>query len=136
MIERLQDFIETQFAISQDELLVHLQRASVIFAAISFVLATSLIVAFESVFLRFNSVSDLEVGRITDRNIVAPQNGGSYVSDVLTEARRNEVRNSVQPIYSAPEPDIARTWGERAEQTLDFIEDIRAAGRYARTTTR
>ncbi len=131
MIERLQDFIETQFSISQEELLVYIQRAGVIFAGILFVLASTLIVAFDSVFLRFNSASELEIGRITDRNIVAPQNGGSYVSEVLTNARREEVRNSVQPIYSAPEPDIARTWGERAEQTLDFIEDIRATGRYA-----
>lgn len=131
MIERLQDFIEARFSISREELFVYLQRAGIVLAGILFVLAATLIVAFDSVFLRFNSASDLEIGRITDRNIVAPQNGGTYVSEVLTEARREEARNNVQPIYSAPEPDIARTWGERAEQTLDFVEDIRATSRYA-----
>ncbi|GAB5492399.1 MAG: HDIG domain-containing protein [Phototrophicaceae bacterium] len=131
MIERLQDFIETQFSIPRDDLLRYSQRGAVTFAGILFVLVATLIVAFDSIFLRFNSASGLEVGQIADRNIVAPANGGSYVSNVLTDIRRAEAQANVQPIYSAPEPDIARIWGERAEQTLDFIEDIRATNRYA-----
>ena len=131
MIKRLQDFIETQFSIPHDELGLYFQRGAVVFAGIMFVLVATLIVAFDSIFLRFNSASGLEVGQIADRNIVAPANGGSYVSNVLTDIRRAEAQANVQAIYSAPEPDIARIWGERAEQTLDFIKDIRATSRYA-----
>lgn len=130
MIEQFGQFIEERLPISQEETVLYLNRAAIVFAVFSFLIASTVIVAFDSIFQGFSGTSDLEIGQVANRDIVAPPGGGSYISELLTELNRQDVRASVQPIYSAPELNIARTWSQRAEQTLDFIDDVRAAGRY------
>jgi len=130
MIERLQQFIKTRFSITPEQLTTFGKRSLVTIATILFVLISTVIVAFDSVFLSTGSASNLAIGKVAGRDITAPGNAAPYVSEILTERAREDARSNVQPIYSRPEQDTARTWDERAEQALDFIEDVRAAGRY------
>ncbi|MGB7337751.1 MAG: HDIG domain-containing metalloprotein [Phototrophicaceae bacterium] len=130
MINRVQQFIETQYGIPEEQLTLYLQRFAVVIAALTFVLVASIIVAFDSVFLSLNNAASLNIGQIASRAIVAPPSGGSFVSEVLTERAREDARNSVPPTYSSSSIATVRTWDQRAEQTIAFIDDIRAAGRY------
>ncbi|MGJ3240667.1 MAG: HD family phosphohydrolase [Anaerolineae bacterium] len=129
MIAYLQQLFETRYSIAPEQLARYVQRGLVTIAGLMFVLVATTIVAFDSIFLQFSNTA-IEVGQIATRNIVAPPGGGSYVSEILTRRAREEARNSVQPIYASPELDTTRTWDERAERTLNFINDVRAAGRY------
>lgn len=130
MIERLQQVIETRFSITPEQLEIFGKRSLVTIAALLFVLTSTVIIAFDTVFLSTGSANNLAIGKVANRDITAPANATSYVSTILTERARDDARNTVQAIYSRPEQDTARTWDERAEQTLDFIENVRAAGRY------
>lgn len=130
MIERLGQFLEERLSLPYEQIVTGIRWSIAGVAVLIFVLVATTIIAFESLFLRFSSTTDLAVGQIANRSIVAPANGGSYESAVLTESLREEARANVQPIYSTPDSEVARTWEQRAVQTLDFIDDVRAAGRY------
>ncbi|MEL6306594.1 MAG: HDIG domain-containing metalloprotein [Chloroflexota bacterium] len=130
MIERLGQILEDRLSLPREQIIQGIQWTIAGVAILTFVLVATFIIAFESIFSRFSSTADLAIGQVANRNIVAPANGGSYISEVQTENLREEARNSVQPIYSTPDLEVARTWGQRAEQTLEFIDDVRAAGRY------
>lgn len=130
MIERLLDFIEAQYSITQEQLTQYAQRSLIVVAVLIFVLVSTVIVAFDSVFLRLNSNAVIEVGNVASGSIVAPTDL-TYESAILTELARDEARNSVQATYSSPSLTTVRTWDQRAEQTLDFIDDVRASKRYA-----
>ena len=130
MIERLQQFIETRYSITQEQLTLYAQRSLVTIAVVIFVLVSTILVAFDNVFLRFNSSAVIEPGKVVNQRIVAPTDL-SYESAILTERAREDARNNVQPTYASPSLTTVRTWDQRAEQTLDFIDDIRASGRYA-----
>lgn len=130
MIERLLQFIETQYSITQEQLEQYAWRTLVVIAALIFVLVSTVIVAFDTVFLRLNSSAILEAGSVANRSIVAPADL-SYESEILTDRAREEARNNVLTIYFPPSTITVRTWDERAEQTLNFIDDVRASQRYA-----
>ncbi|MFN2158822.1 MAG: HD family phosphohydrolase [Anaerolineales bacterium] len=50
----------------------------------------------------------------------------SYVSEVLTEQRREAAADAVQPIYSAPDTEIARKQLDRLRSTLEYITNVRS----------
>ncbi len=103
-----------------------LHVTGVFVATASFVLLTTLLVAYESIFLGVNNIAALREGDVTPQDIRAPQTIAPYVSDVLTEQRQQEVRNAVDPIYYPPDPAISRQQSDFARQVLAYIDNVRA----------
>jgi cyclic-di-AMP phosphodiesterase PgpH len=134
MIELLSTYLEQRFRIPKEKATRLLQRAVIGAAAIFFVLVSTFLVAFDSIFTTGNSIIPLEEGstnpQLAPRDFFAPPNGGSYISESLTEARRQEARDSVQPSYFPADADVNRQQGQILQQTFDYIDDVRAAGRY------
>jgi putative nucleotidyltransferase with HDIG domain len=134
MIERLSTYLEQRFRIPKEKGMRILQRSVIAGAAFFFVLVSSFLVAFDSIFTTGNTITpfteDSPSPQLAPRDFFAPPNGGSYISEFLTEARREEARNGVQPSYYPADGDINRQQGQILQQTFDYIDDVRAAGRY------
>jgi putative nucleotidyltransferase with HDIG domain len=101
-----------------------LHTVGVILVAVVFVLLATLIVAFDSIFQTQTSIATLTVGSIVEQDIRAPSSI-TYVSDVLTERRRQAAIESVSPIYDPPDPAVARQQTTLLQQILDFIDNVR-----------
>jgi putative nucleotidyltransferase with HDIG domain len=97
----------------------------VIVAAGAFVLISTILVAYDSIFLGANNVSALQVGDIAPQDIRAPISVQPYVSQVLTAEREQQVRENVAEIYFPPDPGVARQQTDLVQQILDYIENIR-----------
>ncbi len=95
-------------------------------AASAFALIATLLVAFDSVFLGANNIAALQVGDIAPQDIRAPVALPPYISQVLTEQRRQEVRAGVAEVYFPPDPAVSRQQTDLAYQILRFIDNIRA----------
>jgi hypothetical protein len=65
------------------------------------------------------------VGQVASQDYTAPSNG-EYISDVRTSLARDSAERAVAPIYTAPDPAIARRQISRLRAALDRIESIRA----------
>lgn len=96
----------------------------VIAVAVVFVLLSTLIVAFDSIFTSQNNVASLQVGSIAGEDIRAPFSI-TYSSDVLTERARQAAVEGVSPIYDPPDPNVARQQITLLQQILDFIDNVR-----------
>lgn len=101
-----------------------LHAFGVVMVAIVFVLFSTLIVAFDSIFQTQSSIALLEVGNIAGEDIRAPASV-TYVSDVLTDRQRQAAIASVSPIYDPPDPTVARQQITLLQQILDFIDNVR-----------
>ncbi|GAB4419015.1 MAG: HDIG domain-containing protein [Anaerolineales bacterium] len=66
----------------------------------------------------------LDVGDVAPRDFQAPE-GIEYVSEVRTEEARLVAERAVQPVYSSPNPSIAREQIERLREALNFISLVR-----------
>jgi len=66
----------------------------------------------------------LSVGDVAPQDLRAPRNI-QYVSDVLTEAARNEAERAVAPVYIPPDMEIARTQSEALNSILVSISAVR-----------
>lgn len=66
----------------------------------------------------------LRVGDVAPRNLQAPRNF-EYVSQARTEEARQAAEKSVQPVYTSPDPGIARKQIDRLTSTLQFISLVR-----------
>ncbi len=62
----------------------------------------------------------LQVGSVAPRDLQAPHDL-EYVSQVRTEEARQAAEKAVQPIYTPPDPSIARKQIDRLTSTLQFI---------------
>ncbi len=71
------------------------------------------------------SYPSLQVGQVAPEDIVAPT-GITYESGVLTEQQRDAAERMVSPIYTPPDPSIARRQMESLRSTLTFITNVRA----------
>ena len=125
MAEQIAQLLEDRFQLPQARMLVILRRTLVFFAGLVFILVATLLVAFDSLFVRFNSIARLEEGDIAPRNIVAP-NDTNYVSEILTARVQVAARNAVAPVFDPPDPNIARQQTQLVQQILDFVENVRA----------
>lgn len=67
----------------------------------------------------------LEAGEVAPRDLQAPQ-AIEYVSEVRTEEARAAAERAIQPVYSPPDPSIARGQIERLRAALDYIGLVRA----------
>src|SRR5690606_12722292 len=71
-----------------------------------------------------NPVATLQVGDVAETDILAPMSI-TYVSDVLTEERRQAAIASVSPVYAPPDPNVARQQIQLLQQIIDFIDNVR-----------
>lgn len=75
--------------------------------------------------------SPLEVGQVALQEYRSPQTL-TYISEVLTEQRREAASMAVAPVYTPPDTQIARQRLEDLRNALAFITSVRADG-YATT---
>ncbi len=73
--------------------------------------------------LRPTSVA-VSVGEVAPRDLQAPRDI-EYVSEVRTEEARQAAEQTVAPVYSAPDPAIARQQIERLRTALQFVTLVR-----------
>ncbi len=66
----------------------------------------------------------LEVGDVAPQNFQAPE-AIEYVSEVRTEDAKLVAESAVQPVYSLPDPSIARGQIERLRDGLNYISLVR-----------
>lgn len=66
----------------------------------------------------------LQVGDVSPRDLQAPRDF-EYVSQVRTEEARQTAEKAVQPVYTPPDPGIARQQIDRLTSTLQFITLVR-----------
>ncbi|MBE0670962.1 MAG: HDIG domain-containing protein [Anaerolineales bacterium] len=97
------------------------------FLQISLIAAVSL-VSFATltlpVSLRSTSQS-LTVGDVAQITLQAPRDI-EYVSEIRTEESRKAAESAVQPVYSTPDPAIARQQIERLRTTMQYITSVRS----------
>ncbi len=74
--------------------------------------------------LRTTSPS-LTVGDVAQITLQAPRDI-EYVSDIRTEEARKAAESAVQPVYSQPDPAIARQQIERLRTAMQYITSVRA----------
>ncbi len=67
---------------------------------------------------------NLAVGDVVPQDIRAPREI-TYLSRVLTEKARREAEREVDPIYTRPDPAIARRQLERLQEVMDFLTALR-----------
>lgn len=67
----------------------------------------------------------MQIGGVAPADIVAPR-GASYQSNYLTSKALEEARNSITPRYLASDPVINRSQLEKLQNTLQFINSVRA----------
>jgi hypothetical protein len=70
-------------------------------------------------------VLSLQVGSVSPQDIMAPLDI-SFQSEVLTEQQRSAAAQSISPVYSIADPQIARTQAEKLSVTLDYMDSLRA----------
>jgi len=74
--------------------------------------------------LRSTSQS-LTVGDVAQITLKSPRDI-EYVSEIRTEESRKAAESAVQPVYSSPDPAIARQQIERLRTTMQYITSVRA----------
>ncbi len=125
MVNWLADLLQRFFRVPSARTRRGLWITGTALAAALFVLMTTILVAFDSVFLGANNIAVLRVDDIAPQDIRAPVDLPSYVSLVLTEQQRERVRESVAEVYYLPDPGVSRQQTELARQILNYITNIR-----------
>lgn len=69
----------------------------------------------------------LAAGQVAGQDYLAPESI-TIVSEVLTEQKRVDAENSITPIYTLPDTNIARRQSERLRAALAFITSVRSDG--------
>jgi putative nucleotidyltransferase with HDIG domain len=93
-----------------------------------FVLAAVSIVTFAALTLPLSlrpAALPIQTGNVATRDIAAPRDD-EYVSQVRTEEARQTAEKAVQPIYTDPDPAIARQQINRLSSTFQLITLTRA----------
>ncbi|GAB4543128.1 MAG: HDIG domain-containing protein [Anaerolineales bacterium] len=70
------------------------------------------------------AAQDLEEGAVTSVALQSPRDV-EYVSDVRTEEARKAAEGAVQPVYTLPDPAIARQQIDRLRTTMQYITSVR-----------
>ena len=70
------------------------------------------------------AIQTVEIGNVATSTIQSPRDI-EYVSEIRTEEARKAAESAVQPVYSLPDPAIARQQIERLRTTLQNITAIR-----------
>ncbi len=67
----------------------------------------------------------LEEGDVAPRDIRSPRRI-TYESAIRTAEQQQQAEKAVPPVYTAPDPNLARQQLERARQALDYLSAVRA----------
>jgi len=67
----------------------------------------------------------LEEGDVAPRDIRSPRRI-TYESTIRTAEQQQQAEAAVPPVYTAPDPNLARQQLERARQVLDYLSAVRA----------
>ena len=124
MLERLSEWLEDRFDLSDERLRGIARRSLIVLAGFAFVIASTLIVSFNDIFIAFDSVSSLEIGDVPQQDIVAVQSG-TFVSEVLTEEERERRRQEIQPILDPPDPNVSIQQGQLTQDIVSFVDNVR-----------
>ena len=124
MALRFSNMLDERFNLDPRKTQSFLLFASIIVAAATFALCCTLIVAFDDVFLEFNSVANLTIGSVPTEDIIAREER-SFVSEILTEQERNNALSQVPPVFYPPDPNVARQQRELTETILAYIDNVR-----------
>lgn len=117
--------LERYFNIPAETGRIYVNRLVVTIAAAVFLLLSTVIVAFDSIFPgQSQNVAQLEIGDVVQDDVFAP-NTVTYTSDVLTRQRREAAAQAVNPTLTPPDPSVARQQTDLARQILDFINNVR-----------
>ena len=71
------------------------------------------------------SMPTLQVGQVAPQDYLAVESA-SFTSQVLTEQKREAASRAVAPVYTRPDPSIARRQLEKLSANLAFITSVRA----------
>ena len=74
--------------------------------------------------LSLTSSQQVKAGSVSTQDYSAPE-AKTFVSDVLTQRKRDETVSRVLSVYTPADPGIARQQRERLRATLDYILDVR-----------
>ena len=124
MIQATAGLLERYFNIEQETAELLLNRLVVTLAALFFLLLATVLVAFESVFPGQDNVELLQVGRVAQQDIYAPETI-TYTSDVLTAQRQEQAANAIAPIFDLPDTAVARQQTDLARQIITYISNVR-----------
>ncbi|HEX2623384.1 MAG TPA: hypothetical protein VHL11_24655, partial [Phototrophicaceae bacterium] len=124
MIASLARLLERYFGLPSERMIPILSRAAVLSASISFLLIATLVVAFNHIFIGSSTLSGLKVGDVVGQDIHAPETR-TYISQALTDQRRENARNAIPPVYNPPDLSVVRTQTRLAGQILDYIDNVR-----------
>ncbi len=94
-------------------------------ASALFVVITTLLVAYDSVFLGANDIASLKVGDTAPQDVRSPVSLAPYASQVLTDQRKAEVRAGVPDVYFPPDPAVSRQQSDLAQAILDYVDTVR-----------
>ncbi len=125
MVEWFEGLLQRYTQISAARTRRNLHIIGVTIASAAFVLIATLLVAYDTIFLGVNNISEIKVGDTAPQDIRAPINLPSYISVVLTNQRRQQARDSVPEIYFSPDPAVLRQQSDLAQQILDYINNVR-----------
>jgi putative nucleotidyltransferase with HDIG domain len=125
MVEWIADLLLRFLRIPPAQTRRSLHLVGVVIAASAFVMAATVLVAYDSIFLGANNVAALKVGDTAPQDIRSPIIVQPYVSPVLTAQRQQEVRDGVPETYFPPDAGVARQQTDLAHQILDYIDNIR-----------
>jgi putative nucleotidyltransferase with HDIG domain len=122
---RFAEWISGIFNIDPERAGQVVQRVLVVIAAILFALTSTVIVAFDDIFIGFNDVANLVIGSVPSNDIIA-RNDATFVSEILTAQEQENARNLVPAVYDPPDPEVARQQTQLTQQILEFIDNVRS----------
>ncbi|MBE2270026.1 MAG: HDIG domain-containing protein [Anaerolinea sp.] len=101
-----------------------LYRLLLTLIALTFVLCSTIIIAFDSLFVTQNAINALQVGSIAPVDIRAPFSV-TYISEVLTQRVRDEAVENINPFYDPPDPNVARQQLQLLRQIVEYVDNVR-----------
>ena len=125
MLTHVTDLLEDRFNINPQRTEAAAHFFIMLLAAVAFALCCAFVVAFDDIFLRFNSAANLGIGRVPTEDIITREEG-SFISAILTEQERNKLLSQVPTVFSPADPGVARQQRDLTEQILAYIDNVRA----------
>lgn len=124
MALRFSNLLDERFSLDPRRTQSFVLFASIVVAAAAFALCCTLIVAFDDIFLEFNSVANLTIGSVPTEDIIAREER-SFISEILTEQERNNVLSQAPTVFYPPDPNVARQQRELTGTILAYIDNVR-----------
>ena len=124
MLNWLSGFIDSLAPSTTQRSETSLHQLSLVLVGIVFVLGTTLIVAFDTLFPTQQDTAALRIGSVSANDIRAPYTL-QYESDVLTVQQRDAAATVITPIYNPPDPTIARQQVTLLQRIIEFVDNIR-----------